>query len=60
MILIATWMVQPALYAVSPKVTAVPKDITPARVSSRAPWGHGAWSRPAAVTVIVVAVVGAA
>ena len=61
MILISTWMVQPALYALlPPKLAAVPKDATRARVSSRAPWSHGAWSRPAAVTVIVVAVVGAA
>jgi len=61
MILISTWMIQPALYALlPPKLTAVPKDMTPARVLSRAPQGHWAWSRPAAVTVIVVAVVGAA
>ncbi len=66
MILIGTWMVQPALYALlPPKLTAVPKDTTPARVSSRAPrishyGGHRAWSRPAVVTVIVVAVAGAA
>ena len=66
MILISTWMVQPALYALlPPKLTAVPKGMTPARVSGRGPrishyGGHGAWSRAAAVTVIVVAVVGAA
>ncbi len=66
MILISTWMVQPALYALlPPELTAVPKERTPARVSSRVPrishdGGYGAWSRPAVVTVIVVAVVGAA
>ncbi len=61
MILISTWLVQPALYALlPPQRTTAPKNRAPFRVWRRLPLGPGSLSRPAAVSMVIVAVACAA